>query len=124
MNEPTAAEHLGRRRDRVYTNAVTISATNAAGTVAGTGGRRSGRSGSHPLASDVAEQQLRDEEAGQHEEHVDADVAAGEPLLPAWKSTTRYTATRAQPVEVRPVGRCGIAVGRLRRRSLSHSPPA
>ncbi len=102
LNEPTASATSRRVAIAVYTTAVTSNVTNAAGSSAGTDVNRSGRSGSN-RGRDIAQQQLGNQESRQDEEHVDADVAAGEPVDPGVEHHHEVHRDRSQAVEMRTV---------------------
>ena len=83
------------------------------------------RDRSGPL--ELVDEQSGDQEARDHVEHVHADVAAGEPGTPAWKATTRITASARRPLDVRPerpparARRAGAVPAYASRRTSSHA---
>ena len=74
-----------------------------------------------PLRGELVDEQAGDEVAGQDEEHVDADEAAGHPSVPEVKNRiTRITASGADPVEMRAIA---VPAGELRGGARQEAPP-
>ena len=69
-----------------------------------------------PASRDIAQKDARDEIAGDHEEHVDADESTGEPAHACVIEKDRQNRERAQPVDVRAIADSLVACdGALRR---------
>ena len=75
---PSASSTSAGAATAVYTAAVTTSVTNAAGQQPPEPAGVEAPEADAPGRAEVAEQQLGHEVAREHEEHVDADEAAGE----------------------------------------------
>jgi hypothetical protein len=69
-----------------------------------------------PLRFTLPQQQSGDQEAGQHEEHVDADEAAGEPRQAGMEDEDEQDGDAPQTLQVRTerVGSCSLGGGQGR----------